>query len=596
MSGADVVLEGGEGDKPFRLPDEVAEATAFRRCRWRVWRASLVQLLHDSFLRLLLIIVLTIAFWAVMFGLFHEGFSLLRTAIAHPPTLARTVHAVYNMFFLSLLIMLGISSGILYYAAVFRSPEVNLLLTLPVRTSRIALEKLMDAALLACWGFVLLGSPLLVAYGIVNQAPAAYFVLLLPLLVTFAIIPSALGALACLLLVSLAPKWRRALLTLLGLVLLLGFLYLVSLVFQVSGAETMSALWLQKMLDRLRLAEQRLLPSWWLSTALLEAAHGGPHGVLQALGFQCVLLSNALLLPRVIAAVGDRLLRRSYGQFSGGYGIRWNVSFDWMDQLASLLLRPLAPETRLLLLKDLRLFRRDPLQWSQFLLFFGLLSFYFFYVRRFDYGAQLTGWMTAIGYMNLGVVGLILSTFTTRFVFPLVSMEGQRFWILGTAPIDRRRILWSKFLFATIVTGVPCCVLVFLSDIALQLMARTPAMVWAHQGLCVLMAVGLSALSVGLGARLPNLREPSPAKIAAGFGGTLTLIISALYVLALIIPPAIPAYLMYAHAQLAVVPGTAKWDSEFWFVAMYGLAVVVAVGAAGTSLRIGMRAFVRLEA
>ena len=37
---------------------------------------------------------------------------------------------------------------------------------------------------------------------------------------------------------------------------------------------------------------------------------------------------------------------------------------------------------RLLLLKDLRTFCRDPAQWSQFLIFFGLLAFYFLNIPR----------------------------------------------------------------------------------------------------------------------------------------------------------------------------------------------------------------------
>ena len=170
-----------------------------------------------------------------------------------------------------------------------------------------------------------------------------------------------------------------------------------------------------------------------------------------------------------------------------------------LDRLTRWLLRPLSPPLRLLLLKDLRLFRRDPLQWSQFLLFFGLLSLYFFYVRRFNYGSALVGWMTAIGFMNLAVVGLILSTFTTRFVFPMISLEGQRFWILGTLPVDRRSILWSKFLFAALVCCGPCCAADLLSDLALQLWSRTPS--WCRfTRYCVLgWAWVFPALSVGLG-------------------------------------------------------------------------------------------------
>jgi ABC-2 type transport system permease protein len=203
--------------------------------------------------------------------------------------------------------------------------------------------------------------------------------------------------------------------------------------------------------------------------------------------------------------------------------------------------------------------------------------------------------MTAIGFMNLGVVGLILSTFTTRFVFPLISIEGQRFWILGTAPIDRHEIIWSKFVFATMVTSLPCCLLVFLSDVALQLWQRTPWMVAVHQLICWMLATGLSALSVGLGARLPDLHETSPAKIAAGFGGTLTLILSALFVIVVVLPPSIPAYLMYTQTNLAKPLGMPEVDFQWYFGLALLSCFVLTLLAVAIPLRMGFRAFDRLE-
>ena len=74
-----------------------------------------------------------------------------------------------------------------------------------------------------------------------------------------------------------------------------------------------------------------------------------------------------------------------------------------------------------------------------------------------------------IGFLNLAVVGLILSTFTTRFIFPMISLEGRRLWILGLLPIRRDSILWSKFLFAAVGSLVPCTTLVLLSDLMLQI-------------------------------------------------------------------------------------------------------------------------------
>ena len=72
-----------------------------------------------------------------------------------------------------------------------------------------------------------------------------------------------------------------------------------------------------------------------------------------------------------------------------------------------------------------------------------------------------------VSFLNLSVVGLLLSTFTTRFIFPMISLEGRRFWILGLLPVRRETILWSKFFFAAGGSILPCSALVLLSDVML---------------------------------------------------------------------------------------------------------------------------------
>ena len=52
--------------------------------------------------------------------------------------------------------------------------------------------------------------------------------------------------------------------------------------------------------------------------------------------------------------------------------------------------------------------------------------------------------------LNLVATCLTLSTFTSRFIFPLLSLEGRKFWILGLLPIERKNLLYSKFWFAFI--------------------------------------------------------------------------------------------------------------------------------------------------
>lgn len=577
--------------------DSIAERELFQRVRLRHGLRLVGDLLANSRLRVVVVAIMTLVFWGGMYCVFLEGFRLLDSAISHEATKAQTIHAIYNIFFLSLLAMLAVSSGIILYGLLFDSEEVRYLLTTPSSTERITLHKFQEAVVLSCWGFILLGSPLLVAYGVQAEAPWYYFALLMPFMISFVFLPAGFGAILCLLLVAYLPKIRLHILVVICVLLLAagvayGWNFLTS-----NPNDIMTPLWFQDVMARLRYSEQRLLPSYWLSSGLLEAAHPADDpGALswrESLGFLSVLISNALLVPVVVAWFGGKLLRPAFSQLTGVGRSNRDMRTSIIDQLAMWLSSPLPKPIRLLLVKDLRLFRRDPLRWTQFLIFFGLLGLYFVNVQRFQYGEPLESWMTLIGFLNLAVVGLIQSTFTTRFIFPMISMEGRRFWILGTLPMNRDSILWGKLIFATTVSIVPCSILILLSDVMLGIAQSTPWVVVIHQIVCWSICLGLSAIAVGLGAKFPSLREPSPAKIAAGFGGTLNLVVSAIFIICTVLSVAVPAYYWVKSEA----------DVDQWFeigstsLMLLGLTVSLALTAATTylPLAMGFVAFRRME-
>lgn len=362
--------------------------------------------------------------------------------------------------------------------------------------------------------------------------------------------------------------------------------------------------WFQAMLSRLQYSERRMLPSWWLSTGLLEAAHpaqsSGQSSWRESLGFWCVLTSNAMLLYLLVGYAGDKLYTACCSDLAGIASGRRRGRAGWLDRSLQLLTTWLPRGVRLLLVKDFRTFRRDVMQWSQFLIFFALLCFYFLNIQRLHYGQTISGWMMMISFLNLAVVGLLLATFTTRFIYPLVSLEGRRFWILGTLPIERGDILWGKFLFATGIAFLPCGGLILLSDLMLQLHHTAPLVIFMHQLSCLVLCVGLSGISVGLGARFPNLRETSPAKIAAGFGGTLTLVFSIVFVGAAVMATAVPTIhwvRLHRNAHLTMDAfRDGVWLGSGGAVAI-GIVATLVIGAAATviPLQSGIRAFRRLE-
>jgi ABC-2 type transport system permease protein len=99
--------------------------------------------------------------------------------------------------------------------------------------------------------------------------------------------------------------------------------------------------------------------------------------------------------------------------------------------------------------------------------------------------------------------------------------------------------------------------------------------------------VGLCGISIGMGARMPVLKERNPARIAGGFGGTISLLLS----VALVIACLAAMGLMSLQAIKTgygdtVTPSMVGWTA---------VVVLINVIAAAAALAAGIRHFNRME-
>ena len=151
-----------------------AEARLMWKMRVSMLRTTIAQSLATARLRVSLVFALSLLFWYGLFQLFSFGFEFLYNIPDLPITHAQIVQAIYNIFFASLMVMLVLSSAIILYSGLYCSSEAEFLLTTPIRPERIVLHKFQEAIVFSSWGFLLLGSPLLVAYGFQADAPWYY--------------------------------------------------------------------------------------------------------------------------------------------------------------------------------------------------------------------------------------------------------------------------------------------------------------------------------------------------------------------------------------------------------------------------------------
>lgn len=587
-----------------RLPSHEKEGQIFWKLRYHIGRTHLQFLLKHARLRTTLVVCLSLLFWLGLFGLFFSGFQFVVANVGPPgaPYHAQTVQFVFTLFFMSLQVMLIFSAGIILYGSLYASREISFLLTMPVRDSRLVYYGFQEALFFSSWGFFLLASPMMVAYGLVVLAPWYYYAYLPVMVVSFAYIPCSIGAIACLLLINRLPHLRRIVVGGIALAVIGAAYFSIWRTLNISNADLLGAAWFKETFHRFEFTRGEWLPSTWLSNGLLDAArrpmNRDPNDLpwFESGKYLIVLVSNALFLHVMLSWVGTRVYRNSYYGLNARQARESKSRMIWFDQFVLKLLSPFSKGTRLLIIKDLRMFRRDPVQWSQFLIFFGLLLLYFANIDRFrQHRADLSvqTWVNVVSFLNLAVVGLILSTFTTRFIYPLISLEGRRFWILSRLPIDRDTILWGKFLFAACGSLLPCCGLVLISDLMLDVSLMVVAV---HQVICLLLCIGLSGMAVGLGALLPDFREQSPSKIAAGFGGTLNLVLSALYIMLVVLLTALPCHFFLLSRGTEIPPKLLQpYYLRIWLGLGIGGSLLLACLVTILPMRRGLKAFRQIE-
>ena len=249
---------------------------------------------------------------------------------------------------------------------------------------------------------------------------------------------------------------------------------------------------------------------------------------------------------------------------------------------------------RLIAAKDLRCFLRDPMQWSQLAILFGLMALYLLNIPRFDVDEAAGNWAVVVPFLNLSAVSFILATFTSRFVFPMISLEHRQFWLLGLLPVRRSWILVAKFAFAFCVTSSVAFGVMMLASYVLRL---TPASTLIHLAVTASVCFGLCGLAVGIGARLPVLRHSNPARIANGLGGTINLIASVALIFVML--SGVAAATFWADDGLLYVRAATIWEltgsGQRLALLINSAVILFGIAAGATAMIIGARHLNRLE-
>lgn len=468
---------------------------------------------------------LGIFFTAVSVGLFFFFLKSFRFFQGQEPFGPILIDETFYLFNFAVFTMLLISSGVSAYSSLFRSGEIPFLITKNVTWADIYFIKLMESLWQSSWSLFFVAIPFVTAFGIVKQAEWWFPFLCLFFYIPFMVLICSLGTLLSAFIVWFLPSRGRRFSAFILLITGLAFLFLKAQPQMIREQGSIAGI-MSGYLPHLSFAKNPLLPSSWLSRGILAAGnfnHLDTYRPGEILFYFLVLLSNTFFFFTPSFLISSRLYPAAFlkAQDHGEVqNLKKTRSLGSFEKILDSLPWPSKPALGFLE-KDIKTFLRDPSEWSQLLIFFGLLFFYFINLRNLQFHILKDFWKNLVFILNTIGTFVVLSSFSMRFVFPMLSMEGNKYWMIGTAPIRQATVLLEKFLAGCTLSVLLTLPLVFLSGKMLDIPQKQIIYVLI-MGFFV--CVALTGLSVGLGARFINLKSDNPSQVISGFGGAMLLV------------------------------------------------------------------------
>jgi len=529
--------------------------------------------------RLILFVLIGAIFWLFVFGLLYR---LLRYFRGIPEIGALLAAKLLGLMFVSLFGILILSNVVTALSSFFLAKDLDLLVAAPVDWLRLYGAKLLETTAHSSWMVVLVATPVLTAYGISYQGGVFYPLIAIAAMLPFLFIPAAIGSAVTLLLVNIFPARRtRDILSVIAVLAAAGVVLAFRLIRPERLARPEGFRSLVEFISVLRTPTSAWMPSEWAAQGIMTWLREDP----EILPFY-LLWSSAAVAVLFGALLHRRLYTRGFSK-SQESGERW-VRQGTMGRLVARLLTPWGVMRRELVLKEMRLFFRDTTQWSQLILLTVLVVVYVFNIKFLPLRGEGVTFFLAnvIPFVNLILAGFVLASIAARFIFPGISLEGRTLWLLRSSPLEMRQLLWSKFWVGTIPLLGLALILVFATDVLLEV---SGFMMAVSIFTITMLTFAIAGLALGFGALFPKFNTENAAQIPTSFGGLVLMMASVALIGLVIIAEARPVY-EYVSAHLL---HTDPSMSGLWIG--FGGAALICLAATFIPIEVAVRRMQELE-
>ncbi len=449
-----------------------------------------------------------------------------------------------EMIYLSLFFMVVFSSIIAAFSSFYLDDEIRLLMAAPIRASQIFWSRFLLMLAESSWMVVAFFTPIFFAFASALNAPGWAYLVFPVYLGMYLLLPNILGGMLALTLSTFFPirQMRKVFQFLSALVLAAMIIFFRFLEPEkLLNPKYFSSI--SSYILNLRAPALEYFPSVWIQRASLTLFEGDLRGSLVTI----VPLALTMLGGLVLLHLGASFFYLRSWQASLEAVENQVLGLEWIRHALIIPFRWFRRDFRVVAEKEVTIFMRDPAIFSQIFMMAAIVFVYGYNLTILPlkdlpslYSGEINDSMV---FFNGPFIGFILAAIAMRFVYPSISLEGRAFWAVKASPLQPSRLMWVKFFFYLVPILGLGLILCFISNQVFRV--TNDILFWLSYINVSLMAVVITALAIGLGALYARFDADNPLKIAGSFGGFVFMILSAIYVINLLILEAYPIFRLY---------------------------------------------------
>jgi ABC-2 type transport system permease protein len=556
------------------------------RPRWLKFRNQLKGSRKEKF-RYPFFLALIIALWLAIFFAFYKALKYF-TAEEMFGTIAAM--KLLSMIVVTFAFVLIISNIIATFSAFFLSEDLELIMAGPMPPRLLYAARFVETLTDSSWMVLVFGFPVFMAYGAVFSAPVSFYGLSLLSIICLLMLTTAFSIIVVESLVRIFPV--RRLRDLFVLVAILMFIGVYLLFRMIRPEEFLNPEGFATVMDYMSVMSETsspLLPTTWITEILRPYITGYGHDDI--LFYTAVLVLAAFGAYRLAGHNHQAYYFAGYSKAMESKGAR--LSTSRLLKIYMLLMDKILDRAGArIVIKETLLMARDWGRISQLLLLGALIVVYlynFSVLPSLDNPVASMFLKNTVAFLNIGLAGFVLASLGVRFLFPTVSAEGRAFWILKSSPVSLRRILWIKFLFYLVPMLTLGLILVIMTN---RLLDLEPFMFTISTITVLLLTVGITSLSVGMGVVHADFKEADPNRAFAGFGGLMTMIYAGLAVAGVVISEVFPVYRIVTYE---IFNRPLRVIDFVMFGICFGIALALALLLIIRPMQMGLRRIEELE-